>query len=76
LSAILLKEYNYNEAKTYIMKALAVKPNLAILVKNAGIVSEKTGQKEKAFEYYTKYLSLNPAGNDVDVVRLWIKKLQ
>ena len=64
------------KAEADFLKALSIDAAFAPACKNLGILYEtKLGSKEKAKQYYTRYLELAPNASDRAFVSQWIKKL-
>ncbi|MBW7856943.1 MAG: tetratricopeptide repeat protein [Leptonema sp. (in: Bacteria)] len=58
-----------------IEKSLKAGAKAAVLLKNAGIISEKLGQKSTAKKYYSQYIEQNQFADDVTAVQSWMEAL-
>lgn len=75
LAQIYLKQGNLGMALNVLKEGIVKAPQFALTYKNAGVVTEKMNNDTKALEYYQKYITLNPGGEDKEVVEQWITKL-
>lgn len=75
LAVTLDRKGNSGDAIKTLEQAIEKGPSIAETYKSAGILSEKSGNKADAKKYYEKYLELNPYGDDVEAVKLWLKNL-
>jgi len=55
-----IAQFKYDEAKTYLEKVLAVKPDDADALNLMGFTERKMGDPAESLEYYNKALALNP----------------
>ena len=60
-----IAQFKYDEAKTYLEKVLAVKPDDADALNLMGFTERKMGDPAESLEYYNKALALKAEGKDV-----------
>jgi tetratricopeptide (TPR) repeat protein len=75
LAAMYFSLKQVDKALTTLQRLIDIQPDFAVNYKNAGIAAEKVGKTKEAKEYYEKYLTLNPEGNDKDLIKEWMAKL-
>jgi tetratricopeptide (TPR) repeat protein len=64
------------DAEKYLLMAVTANPDFMLSYKNLGILYEtKLKQKDKALEYYNKYIQKIADGREKKVVGLWIQNL-
>lgn len=71
LSTVYFNRKDYKESLKILESLIQKKPGYSITYKNAGITTEKLGDKVKAKSYYNEYLKLNPHAPDAETVQSW-----
>ena len=77
LGEIYLQKKQIDLAQFHLKRAVEIKPNYAIAMKNLGIISYFYLKKyKKAIVYFSRSLSINPNQTDADNIRLLINQLK
>ncbi|MCB1327353.1 MAG: tetratricopeptide repeat protein [Spirochaetales bacterium] len=75
LAAVLVRLNQAPRALSLLEAAIAINPELASLQRNAGLAAQASGRRDQARAYFERYLQLNPAGGDRELVQQWIGAL-
>lgn len=67
---------DYRDEANILEKLYALDSKNSVLVKKLAIAYEKTKNKEKALEFYNKFLSMSPQNADYQIIKAKISKLE
>lgn len=77
LAVVYDKNEMYEDAEREYLKCLEIDENEPYVHYNLGVLyANKLNRNDRAMKHYTKFLDINPAGDDANSVREWILRLE